>query len=1355
LDIYGDVQVVTATPTPTATVTRTPTRTATPTATPTAPRTATATPTPTGIPSNTPTPTPTATTPAGFLPDLTITDVWHEGEIIYYQVMNIGEGTAAAGHITALYVDGAERGGSVVEADLSPGERWNGRFETAWDCSPRDDAIVVTADTQNAVAESDETNNNREESWPCDTSPPEIAGPTVHDITQESATVSWETSEEAEGVVRYGPVAGRYPFERVTGVMATENDLTLTGLEPATTYHLAVEAIDPSGNSTIGREVIFETLPPPDSINPNVALIIPAVLTETVAITATASDNTGIAMVAFFINEERVFTDYSPPYEMRLDSRLYDNGTYNIRARAYDLSLRQSEDGRTVGVGNLVDSTVPMVNITTPANNADVSGIVTVTASLSDDTGLISARFYVDGVYTSFEGWSVSNPPKTATVNFVWDTRGPQIVKDQRYRLAVEAYDNQGKVGLDTVDVTVRKAPTPVPPPLPPDLIVTGHTVSRFQNGFTVELTVKNVGDSDATNVRILDGLRGFQPIASSSAAYDILTDWNPKGVWGNADIRPKFSVPAGQERVYTYNAVPVMVYPNPPTPAIGFFIDLTWDSSAHKGYHRFLQLPVAKTALNETIPVAHLAATMSSNYLIVTDPYRLFAHYCPNYYQVVASPAKTAVNTVLSTMAELAWHKRGVLGYLYTGNGGDLRTLVRPGGAWVLRMHPVDFNTVGKGYVLIVGETNIITSGWSKGWDIDWSDGSNTDRIDDTDLLIADTGGDKRPELIVGRIIGDTPADLAAAMRTSIQVFTNAPGHSYDHSHALSVSGTGNGLSTMVSGANSTGSTLTSRGYSTSILHWKDITTTQQVQAFTNLAPGRDIIYIFAHGNPDSSGALAAWNMGSVSFGNTHPFVLAASCSTGDYVNGDFAETFFDRGAGAYIGSTELSHMSINARSGKDLYSGAIAFTTDSVGKRFTALERIYWDAGHKYRFWATEYNLYGDPKYGGSAGTVETAAATPIPPPPTSLTVDIPDITVTPVDDLDLVEIPGGTVWMEPGEYQIPFYTTYLDVPQGTQVQNVILAQKSEMTSFSGLQLPVTVMDITSRGTPRLGVADGGTLPFSGQEYAWHVVDNPDGSAILVITIYPFTYNPLTMNATFYQNYRFDIEYTDSPVTITRLRTDRGTYPLGAPVQVELTAQNVGDAQDVTVSASIKRSDTGEVVGGLLLRTLKGMAGVASFTPMWQSEGFEAGDYEVEVVLRDVEGTVLDRQTETFSLGLVAGEIADFTVAPRQFKIGDPISISLTFRNTGDVAATGKTVVNVFDHEGNLVDQYSHDFTDLAPLQTARFANVWQTAGVSAGGYYFVATALFNGTSTDPMTAAVSTEARVYLPIISKNYP
>ena len=1357
------------TPTSTRTSAPTPTRTLTPTSTrsvPTVTATSTLPPitTATATRTRTPVATPTPTAPVGPLPDLIITDLWQQGEQICLQVQNIGRGTARSGHTAVLFVDGELRSEMVIDRSLAPGERWDGCFPFTYSCTLPEDLIAAQADQQNVVNEADEMNNGREERWRCDTQPPVfLRGPTMGNITSTSADVSWATDEDAQGVVRFGPQAGRYPFERSSGVMVREQRLTLEALQPATTYHLMVEAVDAYGNTGRSRDLIFETLPPPDNAAPQVTLSVTEELRSEVLVRANVSDDTGVERVEFYFNGELKFTDYTPPFEMRLDSRRYTNGPYILTARAYDLARRTSENSRRVTVANPVDATAPQVSIISPANGSTVSGKVSVTAYLTDDVALSNARFYVDGVYWAFEGWPAESAPQHVTFTTDWDTTG--LATNKNYRLAVQAYDTDCKEGLATVDVYLETAPTPTPEPLPPILMVTAHQVTRYQNAFTIELTVKNTGDIAATNVRILDALRGFQPISTTNAAAAIFCDWFSASRYGQADIRPKTSIPAGQERIYTYIAIPVMEYPNPPTPEIGCFIDLSWDSATNTGYHDFVQLPVAKTTGGETIPAAHLAAIATSNYLLVTDPGRLFAYYCVGCAQGAMSQAKMQTTAVLSNMAELAELRRGVLGYIYNGNGAKLHELVCSTGDWTLKLHS-DFATVGKGYLLIVGETNIVSSYFWTNWGINWSDGTTTDRVDDSDQPIADTSGDARPELALGRIVGHTAAQLAATLRRSIQVASGATGHSYGHSNALSVSGTGNGESTMVSGATNTAKTLTAKGYSTNILHWKDITTTEQLQAFVNLAPNRDIIYIFAHGNANGPGALDAPTMGSINFGTTHPFVLSASCLTGNYTNGDFVEALFDQGGGSCIASTQLSPMSVNFMCGMDLYGGDI--TTESVGKCFTDLKSGfwhyngwgigyygYWDQGKSYRFWSAEYNLYGDPKYGGSVGatSLELEAAA-IPTPPTSLSVSLPAYTVTSVDDLDFVQIPGGAVWMEPGDYEIPFYITSVPIPAGTQVQRVALAVKSECTTAGGLRLPVAVADKACCADPRLGVDGEGELPFEGMDYEWKALDNPDGSSTLIIYVYPFVYNPLTTNATYYRSYRFDLAYGDSPVAVTALQVQGDAHPLGAPVAVDLQIENRGERRDVAFSAVVKRSDTGEVVSGLLLRTLRQMAGAASFSTEWDSEGFPAGSYEIEVVLTDVEGSVLDRRTVTLMLGVVSGEITSFAVTPTHFSAGQPLSIALSFRNNGDVPTSGKATVSVSDGQGDLITQFSHDFTELSPAQTLTFNDVWSSAGAAEGRYYFTANVLFNGAAAGPVVREVGTNRYVYLPLVLKGH-
>jgi glucose/arabinose dehydrogenase/chitodextrinase len=87
--------------------------------------------------------------------------------------------------------------------------------------------------------------------------------------------------------------------------------------------------------------------------------------------------------------------------------------------RLYNRTLTQSEvqaDMSTPLVSQGTSSGAPSVSIVSPANNAQVSGIVTITANATDNTGVAGVQFFVDGTSVGPED---SAEPYAA----VWDTR--------------------------------------------------------------------------------------------------------------------------------------------------------------------------------------------------------------------------------------------------------------------------------------------------------------------------------------------------------------------------------------------------------------------------------------------------------------------------------------------------------------------------------------------------------------------------------------------------------------------------------------------------------------------------------------------------------------------------------------------------------------------------------------------------------------------------------------------------------------------------------------------------------------------------------------------------------------------
>lgn len=88
------------------------------------------------------------------------------------------------------------------------------------------------------------------------------------------------------------------------------------------------------------------------------------------------------------------------------------------------------------------DTQAPATSITSPANGATISGTVSVTASATDNVGVTSVDFYLDGV---LQGTDTTSP-----YSWSWNTTGA----DGAHTLSSQAHDAAGNVGV-SADVAV------------------------------------------------------------------------------------------------------------------------------------------------------------------------------------------------------------------------------------------------------------------------------------------------------------------------------------------------------------------------------------------------------------------------------------------------------------------------------------------------------------------------------------------------------------------------------------------------------------------------------------------------------------------------------------------------------------------------------------------------------------------------------------------------------------------------------------------------------------------------------------------------------------------------------------
>ncbi len=117
-------------------------------------------------------------------------------------------------------------------------------------------------------------------------------------------------------------------------------------------------------------------------------------------ITANVSDNLGIAGVQFRAGGANVGSeDITFPYEVALDTTTLGNGPRQLQAVARDTVGNITTSTIVVNVFNQApDTTPPQVAITSLSPNATVSGIIPMTVNATDNVGVVSVQYQVDGL---------------------------------------------------------------------------------------------------------------------------------------------------------------------------------------------------------------------------------------------------------------------------------------------------------------------------------------------------------------------------------------------------------------------------------------------------------------------------------------------------------------------------------------------------------------------------------------------------------------------------------------------------------------------------------------------------------------------------------------------------------------------------------------------------------------------------------------------------------------------------------------------------------------------------------------------------------------------------------------------
>jgi hypothetical protein len=316
-----------------------------------------------------------------------------------------------------------------------------------------------------------------------------------------------------------------------TSISFTVNQGSFTDGTVAYVFVTDANGVRNTGHSiTIGSSVGGSA----DTSVPLVSISTPAsnaVVSGNATITASASDNVGVSKVEFYLDSTSlpaVATAMAVPYTFLLNTLTVSNGLHTIYAKAYDAAGNNATStGITVTVSNaIVDSTPPVVSITSPASNVTLTGITPVIITVSDNVGVTKVDYFVDNTSSTPIGTNTSAP-----FTFNWD---PSTLSNGSHVLYARASDAAGNIALSSVAVTIQLS-NPSPATLKRNECTTPPSGTVFCEDFEGTNPKSNFndydGNPDTENLIVVDNGPSNDP-SNKSIRLRV-----PSGLSGTSDL--------------------------------------------------------------------------------------------------------------------------------------------------------------------------------------------------------------------------------------------------------------------------------------------------------------------------------------------------------------------------------------------------------------------------------------------------------------------------------------------------------------------------------------------------------------------------------------------------------------------------------------------------------------------------------------------------------------------------------------------------------------------------------------------------------------------------------------------------
>ncbi len=312
-----------------------------------------------------------------------------------------------------------------------------------------------------------------------------IANVAASNISSTAARITWSTNLPATSQVEYGTTANYGASTPLDSNLATSHAQALSSLQPTTLYHYRVRSRDANNREALSPNFTFTTTAQPDTTPPTISGVNTSNITPSTATITWSTNEPADSLVEYGTSTSygqstplnaSLVTNHSMSLASLTPSTLYH---YRVQSKDAAGNLATSSDF-TFTTTAAADTTPPTVSITSPASGATVSGTVTVSASASDNVGVVGVQFLLDGA-------NLGPEDTTAPYTVSWNTT---TAANGTHTLSARARDAAGNTATSApVSVSVSNSP----PPPPPTGTSLGALAAQMLPGTWAELTTNGL----------------------------------------------------------------------------------------------------------------------------------------------------------------------------------------------------------------------------------------------------------------------------------------------------------------------------------------------------------------------------------------------------------------------------------------------------------------------------------------------------------------------------------------------------------------------------------------------------------------------------------------------------------------------------------------------------------------------------------------------------------------------------------------------------------------------------------------------------------------------------------------------